>query len=91
MKVKLYKKQKNPMQSGIAYTNNWVVEACDDSFHYNECMMGWHGKKGATIKKLEFPNQEKAIAYIKENKYQFTLLSDKKPIMKKKSYSDNFI
>ena len=89
-KAKIFKPTKNPMQSGLAKSDRWVIEYIVDQPGINP-LMGWESSTDTLSElKLEFSSKEKAIEYAKKNKIEFEIIEEKIRKIVKKSYSDNF-
>ena len=90
-KAIIYIPNKNPMQSGLAKNNKWILEYKTEDPIKNP-LMGWESSSDTyTELKLEFSSKELAINYAKKNKIDFELIEPKKRKTVKKSYSDNFL
>ena len=90
-KAKIYLPNKNPMQSGIAKNNKWVLEFITKDPTKNP-LMGWESSSDTlTELKLEFSSKELAINFAKKKKIDFDLIEPKKRKTVKKSYADNFL
>jgi Tfp pilus assembly protein FimV len=90
-KAKIYIPNKNPMQSGNAKNNKWVLEFITKDPTKNP-LMDWESSSDTlTELKLEFSTKELAINYAKKKKIDFDLIEPKKRKTVKKSYADNFL
>ena len=90
-KAIIYIPNKNPMQSGTAKKNKWILEFITKDPTKNP-LMGWESSSDTlTELKLEFPSMELAINYAKKKKINFELIKPKKRKTVKKSYADNFL
>ena len=90
-KAIIYIPNKNPMQSGTAKNNKWVVKFITKNPTKNP-LMGWESSSDTlTELKLEFSSKELAINYAKKKKIDFDLIEPKKRKTVKKSYADNFL
>tara|TARA_B100001175_G_scaffold283765_1_gene263739 strand:+ start:37 stop:318 length:282 start_codon:yes stop_codon:yes gene_type:complete len=90
-KAIIYIPNKNPMQSGTAKNNKWILEFITKDPLKNP-LMGWESSTDTlTELKLEFSSKELAISYAKKNKINFDLIEPKKRKTVKKSYADNFL
>jgi hypothetical protein len=90
-KAIIYIPNKNPMQSGVAKSNKWILEFITKDPTKNP-LMGWESSSDTlTELKLEFSSKELAINYAKKNKISFDLIEPKKRKIVKKSYADNFL
>ena len=90
-KAIIYIPNKNPMQSGTAKNNRWILEFKTKDPTKNP-LMGWESSSDTlTELKLEFSSKELAINYAKKNKISFEIIEPKKRKIVKKSYADNFL
>ena len=90
-KAIIYIPNKNPMQSGMAKSNKWILEYITKDPTKNP-LMGWESSSDTLSElKLEFPSKELAINYAKKKKIDFDLIEPKKRKTIKKSYADNFL
>ena len=91
IKAIIYIPNKNPMQSGLAKNNKWVLEFKTQDPLKNP-LMGWESSTDTlTELKLEFSSKDLAINYAKKKRINFELIEPKKRKVVKKSYSDNFL
>ena len=91
IKAIIYIPNKNPMQSGTAKNNKWILEFITKDPIKNP-LMGWESSSDTlTELKLEFSSKDLAINYAKKNKIDFDLIEPKKRKTVKKSYADNFL
>ena len=78
------------MQSGIAKTNDWILEYIVEKNSINP-LMGWESSKNTLSElKLKFSSKENAIKYAKKNKINYEVVEPKTRKLIKKSYADNF-
>ena len=90
-KAIIYIPNKNPMQSGLAKNNKWILEFKTKNPLKNP-LMGWESSIDTLSEiKLEFSSKELAINYAKKKKIDFELIEPKKRKIVKKSYADNFL
>ena len=90
-KAIIYIPNKNPMQSGLAKTDKWILEFKTKDPTKNP-LMGWESSSDTyTELKLIFSSKEMAINYAKKKKIDFELIEPKKRKIIKKSYADNFL
>ncbi|MDC0125376.1 ETC complex I subunit [Candidatus Pelagibacter sp.] len=90
-KAIIYIPNKNPMQSGTAKANKWILEFITKNPTRNP-LMGWESSSDTlTELKLEFSSKELAINYAKKKKIDFEIIEPKKRKTVKKSYADNFL
>ena len=90
-KAKIYKPNKNPMQSGTGKSDKWILEYVTNDPTINP-LMGWESSNDTYSElKLEFSSKELAINYAKKKKIDFELIEPRKRKTVKKSYADNFL
>ncbi len=90
-KAIIYIPNKNPMQSGLAKSDVWILEFKTKDPTKNP-LMGWESSSDTyTELKLEFSSKELAINYAKKKKIDFELIEPRKRKTVKKSYADNFL
>ena len=90
-KAIIYIPNKNPMQSGTAKNNKWILEFITKDPTKNP-LMGWESSSDTLSEiKLEFSTKDLAINYAKKKKIDFELIEPKKRKTVKKSYADNFL
>ena len=90
-KAIIYIPNKNPMQSGLAKSDKWILEFKTKDPTKNP-LMGWESSSDTyTELKLEFSSKELAINYAKKKKIDFELIEPRKRKTVKKSYADNFL
>ena len=90
-KAIIYIPNKNPMQSGMAKVNKWILEFITKDPTKNP-LMGWESSSDTLSElKLEFSSKELAINYAKKKKIDFELIEPKKRKIVKKSYAENFL
>ena len=90
-KAIIYIPNKNPMQSGLSKSNNWILEFKTKDPTKNP-LMGWESSSDTYSElKLEFSSKELAINYAKKKKIEFELIEPRKRKTVKKSYADNFL
>jgi len=90
-KALIYIPNKNPMQSGKAKIDKWILEFKTKDPTKNP-LMGWESSSDTLSElKLEFSSKDLAINYAKKKKIDFELIEPKKRKVVKKSYADNFL
>ena len=90
-KALIYIPTKNPMQSGTAKNNIWILEFKTNNPTKNP-LMGWESSSDTlTELRLEFSSKDLAINYAKKKKITYELIEPKKRKIVKKSYADNFL
>ena len=87
----IYIPNKNPMQSGLAKTNKWILEFITEDPTKNP-LMGWESSSDTLSElKLEFSSKDLAINYAKKKKIEYEIIEPRKRKTVKKSYADNFL
>ena len=90
-KAIIYIPNKNPMQSGYAKKDKWILEYITKDPTKNP-LMGWESSSDTLSElKLEFSSKELAINYAKKKKIDFETIEPKKRKTVKKSYAENFL
>ena len=90
-KAIIYIPNKNPMQSGLAKSDKWILEFKTKDPTKNP-LMGWESSSDTLSElKLVFSTKESAINYAKKKKIDYELIEPKKRKTVKKSYADNFL
>jgi len=90
-KALIYIPNKNPMQSGTAKNNKWILEFKTKNPTKNP-LMGWESSSDTLSElKLEFSSKELAINYAKRKKINYEIIEPKMRKTVKKSYADNFL
>jgi len=90
-KALIYIPNKNPMQSGTAKNNKWILEFKTKNPTKNP-LMGWESSSDTLSElKLEFSSKELAINYAKRKKINYEIIEPKMRKTIKKSYADNFL
>ena len=90
-KAKIYNPNKNPMQSGLGKSNQWILEYETKDPTKNP-LMGWESSSDTfTEIKLVFKSKELAINYAKKKKINYEIIEPKKRKTVKKLYADNFL
>jgi hypothetical protein len=89
-KARIYKPAKTAMQSGKA-KDKWMLEYKPESKNIVDNLMGWQGSRDMKQEiKLKFETKEAAINYASNNKIDFEVVEPKEPVLKIKSYAENF-
>ena len=90
-KAIIYIPNKNPMQSGLAKNNKWILVYKTEDPTKNP-LMGWESSSDTYSElKLEFSTKELAINYAKKKKINYEIIEPKKRKIVVKSYADNFL
>ena len=92
MRVRIFQRPKTAMQSGVAGTENWVLEFAPTLPEVNDPLMGWWGRGDTRGQvKLRFDTREQAVAYAEANGFAYDVEIPPAPVKHKpKVYADNF-
>lgn len=92
MKVKITNLAKNPMQSGLAKSNLWLVSTIEESQTRSiNDLTGWTSSNNTSTQlKIKFSSKDEAIKYAKQNNFDYVIYEARKSTVKPKSYSENF-
>ncbi|MRI52877.1 ETC complex I subunit [Methylobacterium sp. DB1607] len=90
--ARIYRPAKDPTQSGLARTKQWVLEFDQTEPRETDPLMGWTGSSDMLQQvRLEFDTSEEAVAYAKSAGIAYRVEETPPPIARKGlSYSDNF-
>jgi ETC complex I subunit conserved region len=92
MAARIYRRERNAMQSGKARVGQWVLEFESARPQRPDPLTGWAG--GAETQeqvRLTFPNVEAALAYAaREGIEAHVLPAPPEPKLKIQAYADNF-
>jgi hypothetical protein len=92
MRARIFQQPKTAMQSGVAGTDEWVLEWQSNAPGRQDPLMGWFGSRDTQSQvRLRFPSQDAAIAYAKRNGMAYDLELPLPPREHRpKIYADNF-
>jgi hypothetical protein len=91
MAARIYREQKNPMQSGKARVGRWVLEFESDSPRRPDPLTGWSGGADTrTQVRLTFPSVEAAKAYAEREGVDAHVVPAADSTLKIQAYADNF-
>jgi len=92
MKALIFKNPKNPMQSGKAKTNEWLLEPIlEKDSRFIDSMMGWTGGTDMNQEMvITFKNQEEAMAYAEREGMEYEVIKPQERKVKIRTYADNF-
>ncbi|HTZ70414.1 MAG TPA: ETC complex I subunit [Acetobacteraceae bacterium] len=92
MRARIYRQPKTAMQSGVAGTEEWVVEFQSALPGRHDPLMGWFGSRDTqTQVRMRFQSEADAIAYADRNALAYDLeLPPPTHAPKPKIYADNF-
>ena len=91
MKVRIYPRAKNAMQSGRAKAGAWLLQYQRSGGRSPEPLMGWTSA-GDTANQvtLHFETQDEAITYAIEKGWQYSVQDMHQKRIKPLNYGDNF-
>ncbi|MBL1240564.1 MAG: ETC complex I subunit [OCS116 cluster bacterium] len=92
MLVHIYQPARNPMQSGVGKTKNWLLEFDQSEAKKIGALAGYLGS-GDTLStqlKMSFDNKEDAIAFAVKKGLAYKITEPQKRARSPKAYSDNF-
>ena len=91
MTIKIYKPAKTAMQAGLGKAKKWLAEYISDADNVKDSLMGWNSSLDTQSQiKIFFETKKQAIAWAKNNNYQFYVEEPKIKKIKPKSYASNF-
>jgi hypothetical protein len=91
MKARIYREEKNAMQSGRGRTKLWRLDFDQDKAREVEPLMGWTSSGDMRQQvKLWFDSKEEAIAYAERAGVPYSVEEPKEEKRKTIAYSDNF-
>lgn len=90
--ARIYSPTKNATQSGMARTDEWVLEHSLSEPKRVDPLMGWYGSGDTNRQvRLRFDTLEEAEAYAKAEGISYEVEARRqRPAMRPKSYADNF-
>ena len=90
--VTIYLPTKTATQSGMGNNKQWILEFAKDETAYKSNLMLWNGSKDTSKQVcLKFNLRQEAINYAQKHGLNYKVLESAKHVLKKKSYSNNFI
>ena len=91
MVYKIYQPSKTAMQSGRSKNKKWIAEYISNESYEKDLLMGWNSSKDTKSQiKVFFNDKESAVAWAKDNNFQFEVIEHQVRKIKPKKYSDNF-
>lgn len=89
--VRIHRPAKTAMQSGRATSNRWLLEFEPQAPRTVDPLMGWtSGRDTRQQVKLWFATKDEAIAYARQQGYDYKVFEPKERRVKPKSYAENF-
>jgi hypothetical protein len=91
MRARIYQIPKNAMQSGMAKTEDWVLEFETGERLRPDPLMGWIGGSDTQAQvRLVFASREEAVAYAEREGVAYAVELPHRRVVRPKAYSDNF-
>ena len=92
MRARIFQRPKTAMQSGVAGTENWVLDFPQARREVNDPVMGWWGRGDTREQvRLRFDTMEQAVAYAQANGIAYDVqIPPAAAKHKPKVYADNF-
>ena len=91
MTARIFMPAKTAMSSGLARTQNWVLEYEPSAARAIEPLMGYTSSSDMTSQvSLRFETREEAVAYAERNGIEYRVIEPHQPKRRPMSYSDNF-
>ncbi|MEM8787819.1 MAG: ETC complex I subunit [Pseudomonadota bacterium] len=94
MVARIYKPAKTAMQSGVAKTQDWVLDFSPAQARVKDPLMGWTGSGDTQAQvRLRFPSEEAAKDYAEKHGLAYVVQPPKarRPNIRPGGYGDNFI
>ena len=91
MPARIYQIPKNAMQSGMAKTDDWVLEFEPSEPRRADPLMGWIGSADTQAQvRLVFASRDEAVAYAEREGIAHVVELPHRRVVRPKAYSDNF-
>ncbi len=91
MAARIFQRPKNAMQSGLARTDEWVLEFVPCEARTADPLMGWAGSGDTQVQvQLKFASAELAMVYAAKNGIDYSVISTPPKTLKLQTYADNF-
>ncbi len=91
MKVQIFNPARSTMQSGLAKTQQWVIEYEALSGRNPEPLMGWSSSEDTLNQvRIKFPSKEAAIAHAEREGWEYSIAINQQRKVKPRNYGDNF-
>lgn len=95
MEVLIYQPEKTAMQSGTFKSQHWFMKFMNydkENTKYLFDLMNWAGSMDTLLTvKIPFGSKEEAINFANLKGFKYQILENNKRMLKKKSYTSNFI
>ena len=91
MTARIFMPAKTAMSSGLAKTQNWVLEFEPSAARAIEPLMGYTSSSDMTSQvRLTFETRDEAVAYAERHRIPYRVTETHETAPKHQSYSDNF-
>jgi len=91
MLAKIYRPDRNAMQSGTAKSQEWMLEFDSETPRTVDPQIGWIGNAATNSQvRLTFPTRDEAIEFARRNGIPFQVTETREPKRIIKAYADNF-
>jgi hypothetical protein len=91
MVARIYKPARTAMQSGVAQTQDWVLEHEPLKPRELDPLMGWtSAAETETQVKLRFASKAEAVAYAERQGLAYTVIEPPVKRAQRRSYAENF-
>jgi hypothetical protein len=91
MTAKIYRPSKTAMQSGLAKTNEWMLDFEATSARSVDPLMGYTSSSDMKSQlRLKFNSQDEAISYCEKNGLAYQIIETNEPKRRPMAYTDNF-
>jgi hypothetical protein len=92
MRARIFQRPKTAMQSGVAGTQDWMLDFVPTRPEVNDPLMGWWGRGDTRGQvRLSFDSCDQAVAYATANAIPYDVELSPVPMKPKpKVYADNF-
>ena len=90
-KARIYQQPKNAMQSGMANTQEWMLEFEQSEARLADPLMGWIGSADTQAQvRLKFDSRDAAVGYAEKNGLAYEVELPRERRFRPKAYADNF-
>jgi hypothetical protein len=91
MRARIFQQPKTAMQSGVAGTQEWVLQWEPSEARRQDALMGWYGSRDTQSQvTLRFATREEAIAYADKAGFAYDIELPPVRVRVPKIYADNF-
>ena len=90
-KARIYQQPRNAMQSGMANTQEWMLEFEQTEAQRADPLMGWIGSADTQAQvRLKFDSRAEAVGYAETNGVAYDVELPQVRKIRPKAYADNF-